>query len=61
MFFTLMLVEVKLNGISFNFQFDGNYHGRLTDKALNGLYNNVLLGLIIICNTRNKRVNKNIT
>ena len=56
-----MLVEVKLNGISFNFQFDGNYHGLLTDKALNGLYNNVLLGLIIICNTRNKRVNKNIT
>ena len=40
---------------------NGNYHGRLIGKALNGLHNNVLLGQITISNTRIKRVNENIT
>ena len=37
----------------------GNFHGH--NKALNGQHN-ALLGQIVICNTRSKRVNnKNIT
>ena len=39
----------------------GNYHGRLIGKAPNGLHSNVLLRQITISNTRNKRVNENIT
>ena len=33
---------------------------RLICKALNGLHNNVLLGQIMISNTKSKRVNENI-
>ena len=42
--------------ITYNVLLNGNYHGRLICKALNGLHNNVLLGQITISNTRNKRV-----
>ena len=38
----------------------GNYHGRLIGNAHNGLHSNVLLGQIMISNTRSKRVNENI-
>ena len=41
-------------------QINGNYHGRLIGKALNGLHSNVLLGQITISKTRTKRVNENI-
>ena len=49
--YTLYYYKVKLNV---------NYHGRLIGKALNGLDSNVLLGQIMISNTRSKRVNENI-
>ena len=44
-FFIYLLLCIKI-------KINGNYHG---------LHNNVLLGQITISNTRNKRVNENIT
>ena len=38
----------------------GTYHGRLIGKVLNGLHSNVLLGQIMISNTKSKRFNENI-
>ena len=44
----IIIHKFSVTSYHYYVELNGNYHGLLIDKALNGLYNNVLLGQIMI-------------